>query len=104
MLDQQLRYGIYTARVAKRGLRAPMALRRLRGLRPRTVRQLFISAVAPVVNYASPLWSQGHTTRMESMADQVQRIAATTIIAASDRSRYQSPRRTQLLTQPGIIG
>lgn len=60
MLDQQLRYDIFTAWVAKWGLRVAMALRRLRGLRPRTVRQLFIFTVAPVVDYTSPLWSQEH--------------------------------------------
>ena len=51
--DQQLRYHLYAARMAKRGLRATQALRRLRGVAPSTGRQLFTSVFARVIDYGS---------------------------------------------------
>jgi len=38
-----------------------------------------MSMVAPIVDYASPIFSQ-HPTKTEKMANQIQRIAVTTII------------------------
>ena len=80
VMDQRLKYDIHAARVAKRGLRAVMALKRLRGLRPSTNRQLFNSVVTPTVDYASPVWSPGATTKIVKMADEVQAIVAKSII------------------------
>lgn len=57
-----------------------MALKRLRGLRPSTSRQLFNSVVTPTVDYASPVWSLGATTKIVKMADEVQAIVAKSII------------------------
>ena len=41
VMDQRLKYDIHAARVAKRGLRAVIVLKRLRGLRRSTSCQLF---------------------------------------------------------------
>lgn len=53
VMDTHLRFKEHIARAASRGLKAAMALRRLRGLSPNTARQLFTSLVAAVVDYAS---------------------------------------------------
>lgn len=81
IFDQGLRYHAHAARMTKRGLQAAMALKRLRGLRPSTARQLFTSTVCPTVDYASPVWSINASGRMVRMAEQIQRIAAISIIA-----------------------
>ena len=76
LMDQQLRYHIHAARAAIRGLRAAQALRRLRGLQPSMARQLYTSAVAPVVDYASVVWSVYPSSRMITAAEQIQRLGA----------------------------
>ena len=82
VLDQQLRFRLHAARVTKRGLRAVLALKRLRALRPSTTRQLFVSTVAPVVDYASFIWSHQLTTFTARTLGPVQRIAAQAITGA----------------------
>jgi hypothetical protein len=39
-----------------KGLGAAMELKRLKGIAPSIMRQLFIAIVAPVVDYASNIW------------------------------------------------
>ena len=80
VLDQQLRFKHHAARIAKRGLRAAMALRRLRSLRASTARQLFTATVAPVVDYASFVWSTRLTNAMTNLLLPIQRIAAQAIV------------------------
>ena len=58
---------------------AVMALKRLRGLRPSTSRQLVNSVMTPTVDYASPVWSLGATTKLAKMAEEVQAVAAKSI-------------------------
>ncbi|KIX08397.1 uncharacterized protein Z518_03053 [Rhinocladiella mackenziei CBS 650.93] len=55
--------------------------KRLRGLRPSTARQLYTATVTPVVDYASPVWSINASTKTVRAAEQIQRIAAISIIA-----------------------
>ena len=52
VMDAELRYKQYIAKVATRGLTAAIALKRLRIVSPLTARQLFKVTVAPVVDYA----------------------------------------------------
>ena len=56
IMDSGLRYQEHIARAAKRGLYAAKELRRLKGLQPKTTRQLFTTTVAPVMDYASAVW------------------------------------------------
>ncbi|KAF6515042.1 hypothetical protein HZS61_004948 [Fusarium oxysporum f. sp. conglutinans] len=56
IMDASLKYKEYIAQAATKGLKAAMELQRLRGLTPRTARQLFAATVAPVVDYASNVW------------------------------------------------
>lgn len=53
VLDQRLQYQEHIGNVAKKGVLATLALRRLRNLRPETVRKLYNSTVVPVTDYAS---------------------------------------------------
>jgi ribonuclease HI len=80
ILDQQLRFDEHYAHVAKRGLRAVMALKRLRALQPNTTRQLFIAAVAPTVDYASFVWSARANEGTRKLLEPIQRIAAQAIV------------------------
>jgi ribonuclease HI len=80
ILDQQLRFYEHYAHVAKRGLRAVMALKRLRALQPNTTRQLFIAAVAPTIDYASFIWSARANERTLKLLEPIQRIAAQAIV------------------------
>jgi len=54
-LDKELRFKTHLANKASKATKAALALRRLKGLRPKTVKQLAISAVLLVADYASPV-------------------------------------------------
>lgn len=82
VLDASLRYHSHVARVYKRGTNAVLALKRLKNLRPETIRQLFSSTVAPVIDYASVIWAPNSTKSSLAKLDGIQRIAAQTITGA----------------------
>jgi hypothetical protein len=52
IMDQQLMFRKQRIRAADKGLKAALALRRLKGLNPRTARQLFMATVTPTMDYA----------------------------------------------------
>jgi hypothetical protein len=75
VMDAGLRYKQHVARAATKGLKAAMALKRLRGLSPSTARRLFEATVVPTVDYASSAWM--HTCSIDRPAlNRVQRIGA----------------------------
>ena len=82
LMDSGLRYKQHIARTATRGLKAALALKRLRMTSPSTARQLFTATVAPVVDYASNVWM--HACQGQAMAalNRVQRIGGQAIIGA----------------------
>ena len=82
VMDSQLRFKQHIARATTKGLKAAMALRRLRGLRPATSRQLFKALVAPVVDYASVVWSHACTGGMTRTMDRVQKTGAQAVTGA----------------------
>lgn len=61
VLDQRLRYRQHIAQATKRGITAALALKRLKNLKPEVTRQLFVSTLAPLVDYASPIWAPDAT-------------------------------------------
>jgi hypothetical protein len=73
-VDSRLRYQERTACAATRGLRTTMALKRLRGLSLPMTRKLFNATVAPVVDYASPIWTHARGVRAERALNRVQRM------------------------------
>ncbi|EGU87741.1 hypothetical protein FOXB_01741 [Fusarium oxysporum f. sp. conglutinans Fo5176] len=58
IMDASLKYKEHIARAAAKGLNAAMERQRLKGLTPRTARQLFAATVALVVDYASNDWGK----------------------------------------------
>jgi hypothetical protein len=57
-MDKELHFRTHVAAKAAEAFKAALALKRLKGLRPSSIRQLFLAIVAPVMDYASPIWSQ----------------------------------------------
>jgi hypothetical protein len=80
VMDSALRYKEHTARAATRGLRAAMALKRLRGLSPSVTRNLFNATVAPVVDYASSVWMHARGAKVEKVLNRVQRVGGQAVI------------------------
>lgn len=79
-MDAKLKYKEHIARAASKGLEAAMELKRLRCLSPLTARQLFMSTVAPVVDYASNVWMYEVKFRAVWAINRVQRIGAQAIV------------------------
>ena len=82
LVDQQLRFKGHLARIGKRGLKAALALKRMKGLSPKAARILFTTKVAPVIDYASPIWSIGTAQQTARIVNQAQRISAQAIVGA----------------------
>lgn len=82
VLPQDLRFREHAARAVKRGVNAALALKRIKGMPPKTTRQLFQATVAPTLDYASPIWSTRLSASMTRMLNQAQRIGAQAIIGA----------------------
>ncbi|GAA93188.1 reverse transcriptase, partial [Aspergillus luchuensis IFO 4308] len=55
-LDQGLKFKLHAAEAAKKGIRAVLALKRLRGVSPNTARRLFTAMVTSTVDYAASVW------------------------------------------------
>jgi hypothetical protein len=82
VLDPEMRFRKHTVRLGKRGVNAALALKRIRGLSPKQARTIFISKVASVMDYASPIWSIGTAQMALKPLAQAQRIGAQAIIGA----------------------
>ena len=80
LMDAKLKYQKHIAKAAAKGLEAAMELRRLRGLSPTTARQLFISTVAPTIDYASNVWMHAFKDKSVGPINRVQRIGAQAIV------------------------
>jgi hypothetical protein len=80
IMDPELRFKEHIANAATKGLNAAMALKRLRMTSPSTARQLFGATVAPVMDYASNIWSHACTGSAMPALNRVQRIGAQAII------------------------
>jgi hypothetical protein len=75
VIDAGLRYKQHVARAATKGLKAAVALKRLRSLPLSTARRLFEATVIPTVDYASSVWI--HTCGTDRPAlNRIQRIGA----------------------------
>lgn len=79
-LNKELRFKIHLAHGASKATKVALALRRLKGLRPKTVKQLATSAVLLVADYASPVWYLIATHEIKQLLMQAQRITAQVVI------------------------
>ena len=82
IMDTQLQYRSHIARTATKGLKAALALKRLKMLSPSTARQLFNAIVALVMDYASSVWM--HVAKESAMTtlNRAQRVGAQAITGA----------------------
>ena len=80
-MDAQLRFKQHIMRVANRGLHAALALKRLHMLSPKVARQLFHSTVAPVIDYASTIWSHARRVQL-GLLNRIQKIGAQAVTGA----------------------
>ncbi|KAG9801086.1 hypothetical protein KCU95_g30, partial [Aureobasidium melanogenum] len=80
ILDQGLRFKEHLAEKAEKALKAALALKRLQGLNPSTMRQLYTATVAPVMDYASPVWYLAVSHKTLSVLHRAQRVAAQAIV------------------------
>ena len=97
VLDSQLRFKQHAARASKRGEKAALALKRMVGLRPSAARQLFMATVAPVMDYAAPVW---WPTMPNSTAHQLQR--ATFIGATACTGMFKSACREVAIAEASL--
>jgi hypothetical protein len=79
-LDKELRFKVHLADRTGKATRVALALRRMKELQPKAVKQLAQSAVLPVVDYASPVWYPIATQDMKQLLLQSQRITAQAVI------------------------
>ena len=79
-LDKELRFKVHLADKAGKATKVALALRRMKGLQPKAVKQLAQSAALPVADYASPVWYPIATHEMKQLLLQSQRITAQAVI------------------------
>jgi hypothetical protein len=79
-MDAKLKYREHMARAASKALEAVIELRRLKGLSPATARQLFTAMVAPVVDFASNVWTHECRYKPAITINRVQRIGAQAVV------------------------
>lgn len=81
ILDRKLTFKDHVVeKAAYKGTVAALALKRLKGLRPKAVRQLFTSTVTSVSNYASSVWLSSISEKTRALFDRIQRIGAQAIL------------------------
>jgi ribonuclease HI len=78
-MDQGLRYKEHLANKAEKAYKAALALKRLQGLSPSSMRQLFSATVAPIMDYGSPIWHLVVSSKVLSILNRAQRVAAQAI-------------------------
>jgi len=76
IMDRELRYKSHMALAATSGLKAAMALKRLRMISSSMARQLFICMVAPVIDYAMVVWKHACNARAMVTFNRVQKVGA----------------------------
>lgn len=81
-MDTELRYKQHLANAASKGLKAAMALRRLRLTSPSMARRLFEAKVAPVMDYAANVWMHAGGESGTSTMNRVQKLGAQAVTGA----------------------
>lgn len=85
-LDSRMKFHQHVATVTAKATRQCLAIRRLRGVRPKQVRQLYNATVTPIVDYCASAWygpeKWGTISLLRNM-ERVQRIGARAVVLAS---------------------
>ena len=78
-----MKFHQHVARVTAKAMKQCLAIKRLRGIRPKQVRQLYNATVTPIMDYCASAWygpeKWGTTSLLRDM-EKVQRIGAQAII------------------------
>ena len=82
LMDSSLRYKSHKTKISTKGLKAAMALKRIRSLAPSTARQLFYATVAPVVDYALTVWAHTLGPAANKGFRQVQKLGGQAVTGA----------------------
>ena len=82
ILDSKLSWNQHVAHATTKGKTAALALKRLKGLRPQTARQLFLATGAPTMDYGSPIWFPKLTKRQREKLQQTQAIGTRAVVGA----------------------
>lgn len=85
VLDKKLKMDNHVAKVTTKAFKQCLAIKRLKGVRPRAIRQLYNATVVPITDYAASAWygpSMYGVGRLLSMVDRVQRLGAQIITRA----------------------
>ena len=84
-LDSKLTMDEHIAQVASRAMGKCMALRKIRGVRPIQMRQLYMATVVPATDYAASTWyapGRKGTKRLIDQFERVQRVASRLVLRA----------------------
>ena len=82
LMDRKLNFKLHCAAASIKGIEAALALKRMKGLPSATARRLYIATVAPVTDYASPIWSMRASESSLQLIRRVQRIGAQAVVRA----------------------
>lgn len=84
-LDSELRMKQHISKVASKATTQCLAIKRLKGLSPRSMKQLYISTVTSITDYAASTWYRPKlksTSRIKKTLDAIQRLGAQAITGA----------------------
>ena len=82
VMDSELRFKNHIKKMSIRGLKAVLALKRMRTLTTAAARQLFNATVAPVINYASAVWMHTLGPATTKTIRQIQKLGGQAITGA----------------------
>jgi hypothetical protein len=85
IMDSKMRMKRHVARATARAMKQCMTLRRLKGLRPRQMRQLYMATIVPKMDYAASAWyrpNERGCVGIRRMLDSVQRLGAKMVVSA----------------------
>lgn len=94
-LDLGLFMDEHVSNAVSKAIRKCMTLRRIRGVRPAQMRQMYIAAIVPTTDYAASTWyvpSRIAVKRHVMALERIQRLAARLILRASSLWRCLSCR------------
>jgi hypothetical protein len=84
-LDEKMKFSQHVAAVTAKATKQCLAIRRLRGVRPKQVRQLYNATVAPIMDYCASAWygpAKWGTLSLLHDMEKVQRIGAQAVVLA----------------------
>jgi hypothetical protein len=89
LLDQKLGFQKHARKAAQRGEKAAMALQRIRGLGPKSARQIFTATVTPTTDYGAPIWFPRASGVMTHMIERATKLGASTVTGIFRSAAYE---------------